>query len=139
MPSSERVDFATLTRPKTPNTFLMAPEGLCRQAKVDKISPVYGAPAARLRQEFLSVAIAQPRVSHSFADEIALYDDFIARSAVFRFPDLIAVKFLDVKGGRSTLALYSRSVYGRSDLGVNRARTLTWLTQLNAAVKPLAA
>ena len=138
MPTPERIDFVTLTKPRTPNTFLMAPEGLCKNAKIDAVAPAYGVAAAKLRQEFLRVAIAQPRVAHTFADEMGLYDDFVARSLVFRFPDLISVKFLDVKGG-ATLALYSRSVYGRSDLGVNRARTLAWLTQVNAVVKPLGA
>lgn len=137
MPTQQRIDFATLTRPRTPNTFLLAPEGLCKQAKVDKIAPVYGVAAAKLRQEFLGIVIAQPRLSHTFADEVGLYDDFVVRSAVFGFPDLVTVKFLDLNGGKSTLALYSRAVYGRSDLGVNRARSLQWLSQLGAVAKPL--
>jgi uncharacterized protein (DUF1499 family) len=137
MPASERIDFATLKRPRTPNTFLLAPEGLCKEAKIDKVAPVWGVPAAKLRQEFLAVAIAQPRVSHTFADEPGLYDEFVARSFLFQFPDLVTVTFLNLKGGKSTLALYSRSVYGRSDLGVNRGRSLRWLSQLNAVVKPL--
>jgi uncharacterized protein (DUF1499 family) len=134
--STQRIDFASLTRPRKPNTFLLAPEGLCKQAKVDKIAPVYPVAAAKLRQEFLAVAIAQPRVSHVFADEAGLYDDFVARSALFGFPDHVSVKFLDAKGGKSTLAIYSRSVYGRSDLGVNRARSLAWLALVNNVIKP---
>jgi len=128
----ESTDFATLERPRTPNTFLLAPEGLCKAARIDKAAPVYDLKAAKLRQAFLSVVIAEPRVTHSFADEAGLYDDFVARSYVFGFPDLVSVKFLDLKGGQSTLALYSRSVYGRSDLGVNRARSLHWLSKLAA-------
>jgi uncharacterized protein (DUF1499 family) len=135
--TSERTDFATLTRPGTPNTYLIAPEGLCRQAKIDAVAPVFDVPAARLRQELLGIIIAEPRSSHTLADEQALYDDFVVRSAVFGFPDLISVKFLDVKGGKSTLALYSRSVYGRWDLGVNRTRAQAWLKRLTAAVKPV--
>ena len=134
--TAHRIDFATLTRPRKPNTFLLAPEGLCKQAKVDKIAPVYPAAVAKLRQEFLAVAIAQPRLSHTFEDEAGLYDDFVARSALFGFPDHVSVKFLDVKGGKSTLAVYSRSVYGRSDFGVNRARTLAWLALVSNAIKP---
>ncbi len=133
----QRIDFATLARPGKPNTFLLAPEGLCQQAKVDKIAPVYRVAAARLRQEFLAVVIAQPRVSHTLSDQAGLYDDFVVRSALFGFPDHVAVQFLDVKGGKSTLAVYSRSVYGRSDLGVNRARTLAWLALVNGVIKPL--
>jgi uncharacterized protein (DUF1499 family) len=133
----QRIDFATLTRPGKPNTFLLAPEGLCKQAKVDKTAPAYPVAGAKLRQEFLAVAIAQPRVSHTFADEVGLYDDFVVRSALFGFPDHVSVQFLDVKGGKSTLAVYSRSVYGRSDMGVNRARTLAWLALVNGVIKPL--
>jgi uncharacterized protein (DUF1499 family) len=136
MTSTNRIDFATLTRPSKPNTFLLAPEGLCKQAKVDKIAPVYPMAAAKLRNEFLAFAIAQPRVSHTLSDEAGLYDDFVVRSALFGFPDHVSVKFLDLKGGKSTLAIYSRSVYGRSDLGVNRARTLTWLALVNTVIKP---
>lgn len=136
MTSSNRIDFATLTRPGKPNTFLLAPEGLCKEAKVDKVAPVYPVAAAKLRQEFLAAVIAQPRVSHTLSDEAGLYDDFVVRSALFGFPDHVSVKFLDVKGGKSTLAVYARSVYGRSDLGVNRARTLAWLALVNTVIKP---
>jgi uncharacterized protein (DUF1499 family) len=131
-----RIDFKTLRRPLTPNTFLMAPEGLCERAKSDTTSPAFAVEAAVLRQEFLRIVIAQPRVAHKFADEAGLYDELVVRSAVFGFPDLVAVKFLARKGKRSTLALYARAVYGFSDLGVNRARSLRWLRLLAAAVKP---
>ncbi len=137
MTARQRIDFETLKRPPTPNTFLMAPEGLCRLAKADATPATYGVAAQRLRREFLNAAMAQKRVSHSFEDEGALYDNLLVRSAVFGFPDYVSVQFLDVKGRKSTLAIYSRSVYGRSDLGVNRARTLAWLALVNGVIKPL--
>jgi len=139
MTSVPRIDFATVRRPRSPNTFLLAPDGVCQQAKVDHAAPVYPIKAAKLRQEFLSLVVPLARVSHSLADEGDLYDDFVARSAVFGFPDLVSVKFIDLPRGRSTLALYSRSVYGRSDLGVNRARSLGWIAKLNGVVKPVTA
>ena len=131
--SLHRVEFASLKRPSTPNTFLMAPDGLCKAAKVDQEPPVFAMSPAKLRQAFLSVVIAQPRVSHSLADEPELYDDFVVRSALFQFPDLVSVQFIAGKGKTSTLALYSRSVYGRSDLGVNRRRSLAWLALMDVA------
>jgi hypothetical protein len=137
MPTQSRIDFATLKRPGSPNTYLLAPEGLCREAKADGAAPVYDVTAGRLRSEFLGLAIAEPRVSHTLADETGLYDDFVVRSAVLGFPDLVSVKFLDVGKGRSTLALYARAVYGRWDLGVNRSRTQAWLKRLGGAVKPV--
>jgi uncharacterized protein (DUF1499 family) len=135
MPTPSRTDFATLKRPHTPNTYLLAPEGFCREAKADGAAPVFDAPAAKLRTEFLSVVIAEPRVSHTLADEGGLYDDFVVRSAVLGFPDLVSVKFLDAGRGQSTLALYARAVYGRWDMGVNRTRTQAWLKRLGVLVK----
>lgn len=132
-----RIDFATLVRPQRPNTFLLAPSGFCPAAKIDAQSPVFGVSAARLRQAFLQVALAKPRVSHVLKDDLALYDNLVARSALFGFPDLIAARFVDVDGGRSGLAVYSRSVFGHSDLGVNRKRILSWMQELERAVPPV--
>lgn len=137
MKSLERIDFPTLVRARTPNTFLLAPEGLCANAKPDVISRQYGASAAQLRQAFLGVALSKPRVSHTLKDDVGLYDNLVARSALFRFPDLIAVRCLDLGKARSSLAVYSRSVYGRSDLGVNRARTMAWVREVEETIKPV--
>ena len=134
---TERIDFASLKRPTSPNTYLTAPEGLCRQSTIDTVAPIFDVSAAKLRQELLRILIAEPRTSHTLADEKALYDNFVVRSAFFRFPDLISVQFFDRKGGKSTLALYSRSVYGRYDFGVNRTRAEAWLKRAGAANRPV--
>ena len=47
-----------------------------------------------------------------------------------RFPDLVTVEFVALAPDRSSLALYSRARYGRSDFGVNRRRVLRWLSRL---------
>ena len=137
MDPTNRIDFATLKRARTPNTFLMAPEGLCKQSKIDVEAPVFASSPTKLRQEFLRLAIAKPRVTHLFKDDVGLYDDFLVRSALFGFPDLISVRFLDAQGGKSRIAVYSRSVYGRSDLGVNRARISSWIGELKALISPI--
>lgn len=137
MTHPDRIDFQTFQRARTPNSFLMAPEGLCKSSKIDAVAPVYPVLPVKLRQALLQIAIAKPRLSHRFKDDTGLYDDFVVRSALFQFPDLISIQFLDVKGQRSTLAVYSRSVYGRSDLGVNRARITAWLRELNASIGPI--
>jgi uncharacterized protein (DUF1499 family) len=137
MKSLERIDFPTLVRASKPNTFLLAPEGLCGNAKPDVISRQYETSAAQLRQAFLRVALSKPRVSHTLKDDVALYDNLVARSALFRFPDLIALRCLDLGKGRSSLAVYARSVYGHSDLGVNRARTMAWVREVEETFKPV--
>ncbi len=56
--------------------------------------------------------------------------DYVQRSARFRFPDIITVRFISVSSSQSTLAIYSRSIYGKSDFGVNRERIDAWLKTL---------
>jgi len=49
---------------------------------------------------------------------------------VFNFPDLIMAQVTPATPDSSTLIIYSRSLYGHSDLGVNRKRVETWLAAL---------
>ena len=56
----------------------------------------------------------------------------MARSAVFGFPDLVTIQVLPHGASQSSLILWSRSVYGSSDFGVNRARVAAWLAALQA-------
>jgi uncharacterized protein (DUF1499 family) len=73
------------------------------------------------------------------AYQAALYPDqlqahYVARSALFDFPDLIMVQVTKADADSSTLIMYSRSVYGHSDLGVNRQRVNTWLAALQTKI-----
>ncbi len=43
-----------------------------------------------------------------------------------------AADFTALGKDRSTLAIYSRSVYGRSDFGANEGRITDWLARLSA-------
>jgi len=56
--------------------------------------------------------------------------DYIQRTALMRYPDSITVRFIALGSNRSTLGIYSRSHYGKSDLGVNEARIRAWLLAL---------
>jgi len=46
----------------------------------------------------------------------------VERSRYFAFPDIMTVRFFKRGEDKSTLAIYSRSVYGRYDFGANRER-----------------
>jgi uncharacterized protein (DUF1499 family) len=63
-------------------------------------------------------------------DEEGQQFDYLQRSARFRFPDIVTVRFIAVSPAQSTLAIYSRSLYGKSDFGVNRERIDAWLKML---------
>jgi uncharacterized protein (DUF1499 family) len=123
-------DMATIQRPRTPNTALAAPADF--HLKPDIVTAAYDVPPDRLYALMKQVAAAQPRTFLHVA-----YDDrhqvhYVVRSAVFNFPDLVTVQV----NPDSTLIIWSRSVYGESDLGVNKKRVAAWLAALDAALHP---
>ncbi len=125
----ESVDFSELRLTVKPNQFLMCPPGDCG-ANPHADSPVFDVSVEQLRDHWREVLAVQPRVELLAEDEEGQQFDYVQRSVRFRFPDLITVRFISVSFSRSTLAIYSRSVYGKSDFGVNRSRIDAWLDSL---------
>ena len=130
VPVPPPIDFSALVRPATPNTALAAPAGF--RPEPDIVTRAYGVTPQKLYEAVRRVALAQPRTYAHVAYDDRLQAHFVARSAVFNFPDLIAVQ-VTPEGG---LILWSRSVYGEFDLGVNRKRVQAWLAALDAALPP---
>lgn len=127
LPPPAPIDFAVLERPASPNTALAAPQDLVPGAP-DIVLADFAVPARRLRDALVVAAAMQPRVyPHA---STGTQDHFVARSARLNFPDLITAQVFPRDAQSSTLVLYSRSVYGRSDFGANRARLETWLAAL---------
>ena len=125
LPTPPPMDIAHITRPASPNTALAAPEGF--SPAPDMVTPSYPVPAARLLELIQAVATSQPRTFQTAFYPDRLQVHYVARSAVLNFPDLIMVQVRDEGLERSNLILYSRSVYGYGDFGVNRRRVETWL------------
>jgi uncharacterized protein (DUF1499 family) len=124
------IAFETLQRPASSNQYLVCPPELCT-AKSDATSPAYDVPRVVLQKAWLELMAAQPRVVQiGISPDVSQYD-FMQRSQWIRFPDIITVKFIDLATKQSTLAIYSRSHYGYSDLGVNRKRIESWLKDLD--------
>lgn len=128
IPVPPPMDFSHLARPGSPNTALGAPAGFTPAP--DIVTRVYPVPPERLYAAVKAVALAQPRTFLHVAYDDRRQAHYVARSRVFNFPDLIAARVED----DSTLILWSRSVYGESDLGVNRARLVAWLAALDVAL-----
>ena len=125
----ETVDFAELKLTDKPNQFLMCPPGFCG-ANPNADSSVFDVSVEQLRERWREVVTVQPRVKLLAEDEEGQQSDYVQRSARFRFPDIITVRFISVSSSQSMLAIYSRSVYGGRDFGVNRERIDAWLTFL---------
>lgn len=124
------MDFQNLRLTVKPNQYLVAPAGLCEKAKPHRIAPEFVDEPEMLRERFRTVALARPRVVQTAAEDASLTDTYVQRSALLGFPDTITVQFLATGPGHSSLAVYSRSRYGYSDLGVNKARIDSWLREL---------
>lgn len=124
------VDFAKLTRRSSPNDALIHPPGA--GAAADAEAPVFNMSAARLADALRAVALAEPRTLELPGAGGGRLR-FVQRSFLMRYPDVIDVLVIARDDGTSTLALYSRSAVGHSDLGVNRARLERWLAALKRA------
>ena len=127
------VDFDRLERRGTPNDALACPAGGCGGARADIVSPVFDVDARALRAALAKALAVEPNLERVADDAAAGTERFVQRSALLGFPDTIVVRFIDLPDGRSTLALYSRSQIGRSDLGANKARLERWLARLAQA------
>lgn len=122
------MDMTHIERPSSPNTALAAPAEF--SPKPDVVTGSYAMPAAALYAAVVAMAEARPRTFLLKRYDDRLQAHFVARSAVFGFPDLIAVQVLPDGADRSRLVLWSRSVYGRYDFGVNRRRVRDWVAAL---------
>jgi uncharacterized protein (DUF1499 family) len=126
----ERVSWATLTRHPTPNDALACPPERCPNARPDIAPRTYPAEPPALLARLREIARAEPNTHElSCAPDCERVARFLQRTRVMRFPDTIDVEVFAAPGG-STLAIYSRSLLGRRDFGVNRARVARWLAAL---------
>lgn len=124
MPPAEPVDFATLALPATPNTCLLTPSSAPGAGHLHRDPFPVDADAAFAA--IRAVAATRPR-SYPLADWPARRQaQWVVRSRLMNFPDIIVAECAP-SGGGTGLWLYSRSLMGRSDFGVNRARVLDWL------------
>lgn len=135
LPVPPVLDVAHIERPASPNTALAAPADWTPSP--DIVTPVYPVPVNRLLAAIVQVAGARPRTFLAAAYPEALQLHWVVRSAVFNFPDLVTAQAMPHDPTGSTLLLYSRSVYGYGDFGVNRQRLTVWLAALDKAVRPL--
>lgn len=129
LPPARYIDPGAIVRPATPNTALAAPAGFSPRPDIE--TPLYKVPPATLFADVENLAAAQPRTYVHGVFNGHFQAQYVVRSAAFNFPDLVMAQVLPGPDKSSArLVLWSRSVYGRSDFGVNRKRVRTWLAAL---------
>ena len=111
------------------NQYLVSPNNYC-SARAHMASPTYDLSVEELRERWMTMIASQPRIETRKAGKEAMQYEYIQRTKIMRFPDIITVRFIPLEQRRSTLAVYSRSRYGRRDFGVNKDRVRAWLEAL---------
>ncbi len=124
------LDLRHLAPGRAPNFCLACPRSWGRR-DADLESPDFAAPARRLWEALLTVAAREPRTRMVRLDGDAGQAEFEQRTRWPGFRDRISAEIVDLDG-RSSVALYSRSLRGYYDFGANRRRVRRWLTALRS-------
>ena len=132
LPPPGLLDVRRLPGARSSNSALAAPAGF--QPPPDLVTRPFGAPPPAVFAAASAAALSQPRTTLHREFAGALQAHFVARSALLGFPDLVALQVLPGADGGSQLVIWSRSVYGRYDLGVNRRRLAAWVSAIDAAL-----
>jgi Protein of unknown function (DUF1499) len=123
------VDFATLRRTPEPHDYLLADPGDAPHAAPDAAPLLLRAPPAEVADRIARLFEGKMLTRSADGRSFALLD----RTKLLGFPDFVTLAVRDDAAGTRVLA-YSRSVYGRSDLGKNRARLQRWMQLIAADV-----
>lgn len=127
------INFDQIEKPKSQNYFIACPKGKCNITP-DFTVETYPVPVAQLKELWANCILAEPRFKLVHVDSDNQFT-YVQRSAVFRFPDFITIRFYALSDSTSSLAIYSRARYGYYDFGVNKRRVLYFLKKLNIRLK----
>lgn len=125
LPQIPLIVFAQLKLPTSPNYCLVCPD--CHGSRKLPATQ-YDVPVETLQTRFQQMIAKQPRVQLLQSRDKQF--QYVQRSAVFKFPDIIDVKFVALNKAQSTLYIFSRSLYGYWDIGVNCRRLKAWIADL---------
>lgn len=134
------VAFKTLARPKSPNTYLIAPKGLCEKAEPDQLTDPLPLKPEDLYAKMLEIIETEGWAVQS-SDAARGMVHAVATTRLMRYKDDIDILILPGEAGdpekvqESRLAIYSRSRIGHSDLGANRKRVTFMLNCLSKMQK----
>jgi hypothetical protein len=123
LPAPEPIDFDTLRLPTSPNAALAAPSGFITERHLEV--PVADVPSELAWPVLRSLGDGRARVWRMAEWPERRQVQWVARTKLANFPDLINGEVRALPGGVG-LFLYSRSLIGHSDFGVNARRIAEW-------------
>jgi hypothetical protein len=118
--------------PASPNACLLAPPGASLPAH-GRIGP-WPVSAERLWDVVQEVAAAEPRCVPLASWPARRQAQWVVRSRLMNYPDIVVAEVMAATGDGAGLShglvLYSRSLVGWSDLGVNAGRLARWRAEI---------
>ena len=135
--SGEAVGITALRSPLPKPGHLACPPDYCSVAEA-AASAVFDLPWERLYDYWTEVIAGEKRMVAVATKADARQFVYIQHSPVFRFPDIITVEFVPLGPERSSIAIFSRSRYGKFDFRKNRKRVERWLFLLEKVARPTA-
>ena len=91
--------------------------------------------ATELLKKFDAIVLGHPAAKRLAGSVDENHITYVVRTKWFGFPDYVTIKTIPTGAGGSTLSILSRSRFGRSDLGVNRARLDAWLEEIETLAR----
>lgn len=131
LPAAAPVDFATLRLPSSPNAHLAAPPGATTERH--ETVPLLAVPADAAWEALRRLGDGMDRVWKMAEWPALRQTQWVARTRLMNYPDLVNGQIVELPGGVG-LFLYSRSLVGYSDLGVNAQRVAAWRAAFDAAL-----
>jgi hypothetical protein len=131
LPPPVALDFGALRLPSSPNAHLAAPSGTT--AERHETTPVLPVSPDAAWQVLRRLGEGMERVWKLAEWPELRQAQWVARTRWMNYPDLVNGQILELPGGCG-LFLYSRSLVGRSDFGVNQARIAAWRRAFDEAL-----
>ena len=107
-----------------PGRYVVKPEG------GDSAGPLLATTPQEALAALDEIARAAPRTEVLAGSVEAGRVTYVARSALWGFPDYVTVEAVPAEEGGARLVIFSRLRFGQDDLGVNAARVQDWLARL---------
>ena len=128
------IEFSALKRPDRPNNWLVAPAGFTGMVAVNADAPVFEKTPKQVFDSVMDLVLERVEWRLRASDPDTLRISFVAVTPLLRFKDDVYVQAVPVDGesGRSSVAVYSASRIGYSDLGTNARRVNELLDLIGA-------
>ena len=129
-----QVDFKAIPITESKNYHLICPPEYCN-IDPNEISPIYSVDIQSVDYHWQEVMEKEPRIINIAGDEKKHQYTYVQRSKYLRLPDTINVQIIPMDNNHTTLAIYSKSKYGYSDFGSNKARIDDLLVKLHESLR----